>query len=414
MVAARVNWHGQDLPVVSEIVEIGGVSTPIEIPELGEPELRQIVALLATLDRFERAARLAPDLLLERVAGLYIKRGGTVETWRAYETMLGVPRSKTRQPTSMFQPFLRWANGGEPDFTGKLAKLAAPLDEWVEFGEKRPSPITSAPGTSEFAEWLGQSKGYTNVAEGRRGRHDENYSESISANIAPSADASAARATLLYSICDDASGASPKVSSKTNRENATCRPDETTQNDKSDDECREDAAYLTPPEFLAELDREFNFTKGFDPCPYPRPDGFDGVTVEWPQSTYCNPPFRKKDAVDKRGIAAFARKAIEENKLGKTVVLVLPTKSTINFLLEEGAELRSARRINWVDPKTGQPATTSPSSNMLAILRGKDQPAIRETAKLKARLAELEAENATLKARIEELISSPGRALDTN
>jgi hypothetical protein len=44
---------------------------------------------------------------------------------------------------------------------------------------------------------------------------------------------------------------------------------------------------------------------------------------------------------------------------------------------------------------------------MLAILRGKDQPVISETAKLKARLAELEAENATLKARIEELISPP-------
>jgi cell division protein FtsB len=35
------------------------------------------------------------------------------------------------------------------------------------------------------------------------------------------------------------------------------------------------------------------------------------------------------------------------------------------------------------------------------------QPVISETAKLKARLAELEAENATLKARIEELISPP-------
>ena len=34
MAAARVNWHGQDLPVVREIVEIGGVETAVEIPEL--------------------------------------------------------------------------------------------------------------------------------------------------------------------------------------------------------------------------------------------------------------------------------------------------------------------------------------------------------------------------------------------
>ena len=65
MAAVRLNWHGQDLPVVREIVEISGVATAVEIPELREPELRQIVALLATLDRFERAARLAPRLLLE-------------------------------------------------------------------------------------------------------------------------------------------------------------------------------------------------------------------------------------------------------------------------------------------------------------------------------------------------------------
>ena len=107
MAAARVNWHGQDFPVVREIVRIGGVGTTVEIPGLDDPELRQIVALLAALDRFEGAARLAPDLLLERVAGLYIKHGGTPESWRAYEALLGIPRSRTKQPKSFLEPFLR-------------------------------------------------------------------------------------------------------------------------------------------------------------------------------------------------------------------------------------------------------------------------------------------------------------------
>jgi hypothetical protein len=93
------------------------------------------------------------------------------------------------------------------------------------------------------------------------------------------------------------------------------------------------------------LNKEFDFTPGFDPCPYPRPEGFDGIKVSWPHSTYCNPPFRKQQGI---GISAFAHKAIEENQLGKTVVLVLPTFGTINYLLEAGAELRSARRINWI------------------------------------------------------------------
>jgi hypothetical protein len=70
MAAARVKWHGQDLPVVREIVTLGGVETCVEIPELGEPELRQTVALLTSIDRFERAARLASDRLLELVARL--------------------------------------------------------------------------------------------------------------------------------------------------------------------------------------------------------------------------------------------------------------------------------------------------------------------------------------------------------
>jgi hypothetical protein len=121
------------------------------------------------------------------------------------------------------------------------------------------------------------------------------------------------------------------------------------------------------------------------------------------------------DSTDGHGIAAFARKAIEENKLGKTIVLVLPTKGTITHLLDAGAEFRSVRpyleeasfpsgsRIPWIDPKTGKPATTSPSSNMLAILWGKGNPKDKEIRKLKARITELDAENSVLKARIEEL-----------
>src|SRR4051812_27328788 len=40
--------------------------------------------------------------------------------------------------------------------------------------------------------------------------------------------------------------------------------------------------WLTPPDLYARLDAEFRFD--FDPCPYPVPDGFDGLTCEWGQS----------------------------------------------------------------------------------------------------------------------------------
>ena len=42
--------------------------------------------------------------------------------------------------------------------------------------------------------------------------------------------------------------------------------------------------WLTPPELYETLDKEFNFD--FDPCPFPLPDGFDGLTCDWKNSNY--------------------------------------------------------------------------------------------------------------------------------
>lgn len=47
--------------------------------------------------------------------------------------------------------------------------------------------------------------------------------------------------------------------------------------------------WLTPPALYAQLNAEFRFT--FDPCPYPVPAGFDGLTQPWGWSSYVNPPF---------------------------------------------------------------------------------------------------------------------------
>lgn len=48
--------------------------------------------------------------------------------------------------------------------------------------------------------------------------------------------------------------------------------------------------WLTPPELLARLSAEYG-PFDFDPCPYPLPEGFDGLTCEWGQRNYVNPPF---------------------------------------------------------------------------------------------------------------------------
>ncbi len=124
--------------------------------------------------------------------------------------------------------------------------------------------------------------------------------------------------------------------------------------------------WLTPPEMYQALDREFHFD--FDPCPYPRPEGYDGLTRPWGQMNYCNPPFRKTDG-NTDGPTAFVRKAIVEKAAGKSTVLLIPAQSYINLLLEAGAELRSAGRTRFLEVDTGEPLP-GPSPTVLAILRG--------------------------------------------
>ena len=67
--------------------------------------------------------------------------------------------------------------------------------------------------------------------------------------------------------------------------------------------------WITQPEIYEALDKEFKFD--FDPCPYPHQEGFDGTEVDWGNSSYCNPPFRKTDGKFGKGQTAFIRKAIE-------------------------------------------------------------------------------------------------------
>jgi hypothetical protein len=101
--------------------------------------------------------------------------------------------------------------------------------------------------------------------------------------------------------------------------------------------------WLTPPTLLADLDAEFGFD--FDPCPYPRPDDFDGLTAEWGQSNYVNPPFK--------GPTAWVRKAIEESKKGKRVVFVFPIDKWVLMMLEAGATVRNLRDVRWCATEDG-------------------------------------------------------------
>jgi hypothetical protein len=129
--------------------------------------------------------------------------------------------------------------------------------------------------------------------------------------------------------------------------------------------------WLTPPDLMKQLNDEFHFD--FDPCPFPRPDGFDGLKVEWGKSNYVNPPFGGYIGDDgkKKGPTAWARKAIEEHKKGKTVVLVYPIDKWVLMILDViGAEVRNLKDVRWCATEDGSVGPGTGRHVACFILRG--------------------------------------------
>lgn len=112
--------------------------------------------------------------------------------------------------------------------------------------------------------------------------------------------------------------------------------------------------WLTPPALMQSLQLRFDFD--FDACPYPKPDDFDGLTKEWGQSTYVNPPFGSIiHEGKKKGPTAWMRKAITENKKGKRVVVVYPVDKWVLMMLEAGAKVENLGDVRWHATEDGEP-----------------------------------------------------------
>ncbi len=140
--------------------------------------------------------------------------------------------------------------------------------------------------------------------------------------------------------------------------------------------------WLTPPALYAELDLEFAFD--FDPCPYPRPEDFDGLKCAWGKSSYVNPPFgsymewpetltgceHRTDPLRPRGKrcmycgiggkkigpTAWMRKAIAESELGKRVVLVFPVDKWVLMMTKAcgaGVRIRNLGDVRWLATEDG-------------------------------------------------------------
>lgn len=114
--------------------------------------------------------------------------------------------------------------------------------------------------------------------------------------------------------------------------------------------------WLTPPNLYEQLDAEFHFD--FDPCPYPLPAGFDGLTCEWGKSNYVNPPFGSIiHEGKKKGPTAWMRKAIEEHRKGKTIVLVYPIDKWVLMAMKELSiiQIRNLGDVRWLSTEDRLP-----------------------------------------------------------
>lgn len=124
--------------------------------------------------------------------------------------------------------------------------------------------------------------------------------------------------------------------------------------------------WLIPPEIYDPLNSEFHFD--FDPCPYPF-DGADAVKVPWGESNWVNPPFTRKDAINRHGATAIARRAVEEQSKGNTSVFIMPVPKSIYVLLQAKPEIRFVGQVAWMEVETKERSVAS-SANVLFILRG--------------------------------------------
>ena len=126
--------------------------------------------------------------------------------------------------------------------------------------------------------------------------------------------------------------------------------------------------WQTPDWLYNQLDDEFKFD--FDPCPYQA--NFDGLSIEWGNSNFVNPPYSRTIK------PKFIQKAYDESLKGRLSVLLIPSATgTKQFheLILPNAEVRFLKgRVNfkgynnynvYTDKNKGK------HDSMVVIFRGK-------------------------------------------
>jgi len=107
--------------------------------------------------------------------------------------------------------------------------------------------------------------------------------------------------------------------------------------------------YSTPTDLYEKLNDEFRFT--FDPCPLNPTPEIDGLSLEWGDRNFVNPPYSQ--------ISKWCEKAYQESQKGKTVVMLIPSRTDTrywhNFIMK-AQEIRFLKgRLKFGDSKHNAP-----------------------------------------------------------
>lgn len=114
----------------------------------------------------------------------------------------------------------------------------------------------------------------------------------------------------------------------------------------------------TPEKVYAELDQEFRFD--FDPCPLGLLN--DGLVIDWGDSNFVNPPYG-------RGLIHWLEKGFAENRKGKTVVFLLPSRTDTKWFHEYGLKADEIRFIKS-RLKFGSAVNNAPFPSLVLVLAG--------------------------------------------
>lgn len=107
--------------------------------------------------------------------------------------------------------------------------------------------------------------------------------------------------------------------------------------------------WRTPISLFKELNKEFNFN--FDPCP--NNPTFDGLSIDWGERTFCNPPYG-------RTIGLWLKKGYDEWQKGKLVVFLIPSRTDTKWfhsiILPNAKEIRFIKgRLHFSGHKNSAP-----------------------------------------------------------